>query len=81
MMSDEEFCQRVKELCKKCTLPKDEKKDLAMWLAVCCDTEEHERILCEYLQRDDITLESAVNYINSFLPPVEIVDDDEMEEE
>lgn len=80
-MTTEELCKKVKELYNKCTLPKDEKKDLAMIIAVCCDTDEHEKQISDYLEKDDITLESTVDYILSISPPLEIVDDDEIEEE
>lgn len=59
----------------------EESEDMARWIIYACDTEKHEQLICEYLQKDNITLESAVDYVISISPPLEIVDDDEDEDE
>lgn len=75
------FCERVWGLRNASDLPKDESKDMACLIAAACNTKERRRRIVEYLKKDGITLESTVEYLGTFLPRVEIVDDDDEDEE
>lgn len=76
MMTDQFFASRVKMLYDECSLPKEEKKSLALLAAYACDTEEHEKAITDYLKKDGITLISLRDFIFSITPDVEIVDDE-----
>lgn len=74
-MNDEEFVARVKSLADASDMDIRDKKCYSLFVAYACDTEEHERLINDYLQKDDISFRSLIDYVCSILPPVEIVDE------
>lgn len=76
-MKANEFAVKVKEIADKSDLDKEIKKDYALFIAAACDSDEHQNLIEEYMQKDGITLESLFDYVLSIMPPVEIVDDEE----
>lgn len=75
-MNDEEFVTRVKLLANASDMDIRDKKRYSLLVAYACDTEEHERLINDYLQKDGITFRSLIDYVCSILPPVEIVEDE-----
>lgn len=75
-MNDEDFVARVKSLADVSDMDIRDKKRYSLFVAYACDTEKHEHLINEYLQKDGITFQSLIDYVCSILPPVEIVDDE-----
>lgn len=74
-MSDKEFAARVKRLADMSDMSNDDKKNFSLLVAYACDTEEHEKKVCNYLEKDGISFKSLIDYVTSILPPIDIVDD------
>lgn len=75
-MTDEEFAARLKYIADKSDLNKETKKEYCLLVAAACDTDKHERLIVNKMQKDGITLEALFDYAVSLFPPVEIVDDE-----
>ena len=80
-MNDLEFVQRVKELANASDYSKEEKKELMLLICAACDTEERTSKIEDFLSKDGINFEMLIDFVESILPEVEIVDDDEIDDE
>ena len=76
-MTDSEFVQRVKRLSDMSSdYSEEEKKELELLICAACDTEERTGQIEEFLLKDGITFEMLIDFVESVLPDVEIVEDD-----
>ena len=75
---DEEFVSRVKSLADASDMNIRDKKCYSIFVTYACDTDEHERLINDYLQKDGITFRSLIDYVYSILPPVEIADNEQL---
>lgn len=80
-MTDSEFVQRVKRLSDMSSdYLEEEKKELALLICVACDTEERTGQIEDFLSKDGITFEMLIDFVESVLPDVEIVEDETEDE-
>ncbi len=76
-MTDLEFVSRLKQISDKSDLDKNTKKEYGLIICAVCGDDECQKLIEEFMAKDDVTIKSLFDYTLSIVPPIEFVDDDE----
>lgn len=76
-MTDLEFVSRLKQISDKSDLDKNTKKEYGLIICAVCSDDECQKLIEEFMAKNDVTIKSLFDYTLSIVPPIEFVDDDE----
>lgn len=80
-ISDHELVTRAIALADMSDMDEEDRETYVVFVAAACNTKERKQLIKDYLQRDDISFQSLIDYVSSIVHRVVIVDDDELDED